>query len=162
VQGLAQQIVRAVTQNNTQERNRLIDEALNQLGVIQQNITAPAQPPQAGQSLETKTLALHNLEAQKTSTLPQGFALEQNYPNPFNPTTTIRFSIPEQDHVTVRIFNSQGQLIHILAQQIFTSGSHELTWDAGAASGTALPSGAYFYELVTSSYRLTKSMILLK
>lgn len=162
MEGLAQQIVRAVAQNNTQERNRLIDEALNQLGVIQQNITAPAQPPQPGQSLETETLALHNLEAQKTGTLPESFALEQNYPNPFNPTTTIRFSIPEQGHVTVRIFNSQGQLIHVLAQQIFTSGSHELIWDAGAASSTALPSGTYFYELVTSSSRLTKSMILLK
>lgn len=160
VEVVAGQVVAAVAQNNLQERNRLIDDALGQLAAIHQGITTAPQTPPPPRSLETLTLSTQTQQESEPRTTPEGFALAQNYPNPFNPTTTISFSLPEQDHVTLRVFNSQGQLVQILAQQVYEPGTHELTWDANAQS--PLPSGIYFYELVTNSWRSTKTMILLK
>ncbi|MCK7517831.1 MAG: hypothetical protein MZV64_09035 [Ignavibacteriales bacterium] len=43
---------------------------------------------------------------QISNDIPVNFALEQNYPNPFNPSTTIRFSIPQPENVSIEIYNA--------------------------------------------------------
>lgn len=89
--------------------------------------------------------------------LPESFALAQNYPNPFNPSTNIEFTIPVDAHVTVEVFNVLGQSVDVLADEWFTAGSHEVTWDASGVS-----TGVYLYRLSTSSFSETKKMLLLK
>jgi photosystem II stability/assembly factor-like uncharacterized protein len=85
------------------------------------------------------------------------FALGQNYPNPFNPTTTITFSIPEREVVTLKIYNSLGEIVGELANEEKESGNYEFDFDA-----SELPSGIYFYTLTSGKFIKTNKMILLK
>ena len=85
------------------------------------------------------------------------FILEQNYPNPFNPTTTIRYSMPETQLVTLTVYNSLGEAIINLVNEIKEAGIYEIEFD-----GTNLPSGIYLYTLSAGNFMQTKKLILLK
>lgn len=90
--------------------------------------------------------------------LPVHLALEQNYPNPFNPTTNIRFELNSSDHVTLNVYDIQGQRITTLINNEFrNSGQHEVHFNA-----EGLPSGKYFYRLETSERSITRAMTLVK
>ncbi|MGH7451660.1 MAG: T9SS type A sorting domain-containing protein, partial [bacterium] len=93
---------------------------------------------------------------------PNTFLLEQNYPNPFNPSTEIRFALPEASRVTVKIFSMLGENVRTLADGEFAAGAYALRWNAQNDRGEKVPSGVYFYQLVTSRYKETKRMILAK
>ncbi len=95
---------------------------------------------------------------------PLRFELDNNYPNPFNPTTTIKFKLPAQSHVTLRIYNLLGQPIATLKTGIEQAGYKRVSWNA---SGYA--SGIYFYRLdavsvadPSKSFTSVKKMVLLK
>ncbi|MDP2982045.1 MAG: T9SS type A sorting domain-containing protein [Candidatus Latescibacter sp.] len=88
---------------------------------------------------------------------PSVFSLSQNFPNPFNPVTTIEFSVPRSEFVTLRVFNTLGEEVARLVDGKVTSGSHTIAWNA---SGFA--SGLYFYRLEAGSKILTKKLLLLK
>jgi hypothetical protein len=83
--------------------------------------------------------------------------LLQNYPNPFNPSTQIEYEISYTTHVTVKIFNTLGQMITELVNKNHTPGKYNITWEPGN-----LPSGLYFYNLNTDGYNKSRSMIFLK
>lgn len=85
------------------------------------------------------------------------FELEQNYPNPFNPTTTIRYSIPEMQQVTLQVHNSLGEIVSELVNGVQEGGMHEIKFN-----GSGAPSGVYFYSLASGSFYQTKKLILLK
>ncbi len=85
------------------------------------------------------------------------YSLEQNYPNPFNPSTTIKFSIPEQTNVTLKIFNSIGQEVASLLNGQMAAGNHSVDFNA-----SKLSSGVYFYRIDSPSFTSTKKMILIK
>jgi hypothetical protein len=89
--------------------------------------------------------------------IPEGFSLAQNYPNPFNPSTKIKFSIPKSSVVKLVVFNASGQEAAILVNEEINAGTYEYTFDAGK-----LPSGVYFYRLITEGFTKTKKMILIK
>lgn len=90
--------------------------------------------------------------------IPIEFALKQNYPNPFNPSTTIEFSIPKTDFVTIKIYNLLGQDVATLVSDKLTQGNYKFEWDA---SGFA--SGIYFYQLTTKNgFVQTRKLILMK
>lgn len=82
------------------------------------------------------------------------FTLEQNYPNPFNPTTTIRFSLPIESFVTIKVFNLLGEQVSEVIKQSFIKGFHELKFD-----GSHLASGVYFYQFSTGDFNATKKFI---
>ncbi len=88
---------------------------------------------------------------------PHTYSLEQNYPNPFNPKTTINFSVREQGHATLTVYNSIGQKVETLVDEVVNSGQYSVTWNASEMS-----SGAYFYRLEVNGYALMKRMILIK
>ena len=103
-----------------------------------------------------------DVSAKVADDLPDGFELSQNYPNPFNPTTTIEFSIPTAEHVTLEIINMQGQIVKKLVDQEMYAGSHSIEWDATNYSGSKVASGVYLYRLTTASNSVVKKMTLLK
>ncbi|MDQ7817622.1 MAG: lamin tail domain-containing protein [Melioribacteraceae bacterium] len=82
------------------------------------------------------------------------FTLEQNYPNPFNPTTTIRFSLPLEYFVSIKVFNLLGEQVSEVINQSLKEGYHEIKFD-----GSNLASGVYFYHLNAGNFRATKKFI---
>jgi hypothetical protein len=95
--------------------------------------------------------------------IPDDYSLFQNYPNPFNPSTTIRYSLPLQSQVTVKIYNSIGESISELVNLTQSAGSYQVNWNAGNVA-----SGIYFYSIAaiptdgTEIFRSVMKMILLK
>jgi len=85
------------------------------------------------------------------------FTVNQNLPNPFNPTTTINFSIPADDHVTVEVFNVAGQKVDTLVNDFMGAGKHSVVWDA-----SGLSAGVYFYTVKSGEFSKTIKMTLLK
>ena len=90
-------------------------------------------------------------------TIPTAFALYQNFPNPFNPSTTIRYDLPSDAFVVLRIFNTLGQGIDKLIDARQSAGHHSVSW-----SSNHIPSGVYFYRLEADSRLETKRMLVLK
>jgi hypothetical protein len=80
--------------------------------------------------------------------LPTAVAIEAAYPNPFQDATTIPFALPESGHVTIRVYNTLGQVVATLVDAQKPAGRHEVQW---TASGRA--SGVYFYELQLNGTR---------
>jgi len=89
--------------------------------------------------------------------LPETLTLHPAYPNPFNPETTLRFSLPADDNVRLRIFDLQGREIRSLVQGQYPAGSHECVWNGRDASGRSAAAGIYLARLETeSSQRVIK------
>ena len=95
------------------------------------------------------------VEVQSIATL--SFELRQNYPNPFNPRTRITYELPAESKVTLTIFNSIGEAVEVLVNELQSEGKYETVWNA-----ESYPSGVYFYKLQAGSFIETKKMILLK
>jgi Kelch motif/Secretion system C-terminal sorting domain len=94
----------------------------------------------------------------KTSnTQPLEFNVAQNYPNPFNPTTTINFSIPEIQFVTLKVYDLLGKEIITLISGEKSPGNYEVDFN-----GSNLKSGTYFYRLQCGEHFETKKLVLLK
>jgi len=89
--------------------------------------------------------------------IPEKFVLYQNYPNPFNPVTIIRYSIPENEHVNIKIYDILGRELLTLINDRQNAGTYEVKFD-----GLTLSSGIYFYKLATDKFSEIKSMVLLK
>lgn len=87
----------------------------------------------------------------------KNFKLYQNYPNPFNPVTNIRYRIPADGNVMLKVFDATGNVAATLVNGMQSSGDHEVAMNAAGLS-----SGIYFYELRTGSLREVKKFILLK
>ncbi|MBI2419396.1 MAG: VCBS repeat-containing protein [Ignavibacteriales bacterium] len=85
------------------------------------------------------------------------FQLQQNFPNPFNPETVIKYTIPDEGFVSLKVYNVTGKEVATLLQGLQKPGSYEITFHAeGLASGT------YFYTLSTQNGVLSNKMLLLK
>lgn len=77
------------------------------------------------------------LGAPRSENIPREFALRQNYPNPFNPSTEIRYDLPTDARVTIRILDLLGQEVRTLVDGVESAGYKTIRWDAsGVASGT--------------------------
>jgi hypothetical protein len=96
------------------------------------------------------------------SSTPSSNSLAQNYPNPFNPSTTIKYSVKEKAHVSLKIYNVAGQLVRTLVNGDMNAGAYTETWNGRSNSGNTVSSGVYFYKLVTKNFSITKKMVLLK
>ena len=86
-----------------------------------------------------------------------------NYPNPFNPTTTISFSIPEEEIVELSVYNIKGQKIKSLLNNQIVEGEHSIVWNGEDDSGKKVGSGVYLYKLkVNGRIEAVKKCLLLK
>jgi hypothetical protein len=96
------------------------------------------------------------------SDLPRVCRLSQNCPNPFNASTEIRYQIPKDGHVTLKIFNTLGQEVRTLVDGQERAGEYEVSWDGRAASGHEVASGLYFCRLKAGEFGKTVKMLLLR
>lgn len=94
--------------------------------------------------------------------IPMSFALAKNYPNPFNSTTTIGYQLPKDSKMTLRIYNSLGQLVLTLVDEEKSAGFHVVQWDGKDQYGKNVATGLYFYHLKIKDFSQTKKMILLQ
>ncbi|MBM2841322.1 MAG: hypothetical protein HW412_1850 [Bacteroidetes bacterium] len=91
------------------------------------------------------------------------YALAQNYPNPFNPSTTIRFTIPEQTaRVQIGIHNLAGQLVWSKTMVDLPIGNHEAVWDGMSNTSVPVASGMYIYRITAGSFTASKRMLMIK
>ncbi len=85
------------------------------------------------------------------------YHLYENYPNPFNPGTQIRFTVPEQTHVTLSVYNLLGQHVVTLVNEVRSAGRHDVTFDAGSYS-----SGVFIYRIEAGGYVASRQMMFVK
>jgi aminopeptidase N len=101
--------------------------------------------------------------AGESNNIPKQFALHQNYPNPFNPSTMISFDLPVNAFVTIKVYNTIGQLVQIPVNENRVAGNHLVE-----LSAKNLPSGVYFYEINATDkasgkqFTATNKMVLVK
>lgn len=103
------------------------------------------------------------IEEENRRLMPQEFSLFQNYPNPFNPATLIRYSLPQDAFVTIRVYDMLGRLVKEAVSGFNEAGYHEVSFD-----GSALASGVYYYSMEVKGpegnirFREAKKMLLIK
>jgi len=105
---------------------------------------------------------LHVLGVNDNKPLPEEFLLEQNYPNPFNPVTTINYNLSPVGtrravSVKLNIYNILGEEVATLVDEMQNAGYKSVTWDA-----SKMPSGMYFYRLLTPTNSQTGTMMLVR
>jgi parallel beta-helix repeat protein len=96
-------------------------------------------------------------ENPSSRSVPSIFNLQQNYPNPFNPTTTIRFGLPQPEHVILTIHNILGQEVDRLVDGFREAGYHEVKFDA-----SDFTTGVYFCKIQTNEFTAVNKMLLVK
>ena len=89
--------------------------------------------------------------------LINNYSLFQNYPNPFNSSTNIKFQISKSSEVKLIIYNILGKELQYLVDKKLSPGNYEIKFE-----GINLPSGVYYYKLVTGNFVSTKRMVLIK
>ncbi len=99
---------------------------------------------------------------QPLAPIPTKYMLEQNYPNPFNPSTTIRYAIPADGRVTLKVYNITGQEVATLVDEWKTAGKYEIVFDAKNAMAGTLATGVYLYRVQAGSFSETRKMVLLR
>ncbi len=130
------------TQSNSGTAPNEVDSAYAEVYVYDYTITHDTLASSTGESVVEK---------------PNRFVLEQNYPNPFNPSTVIKYAVPENEHVSLKIYNSLGAEVCTLYNGIKNTGTYEETFNAGSFA-----SGVYFYKLQAGNLTTTRKMMLLK
>ena len=104
----------------------------------------------------------HNPDEEISRLVPESYSLDQNYPNPFNATTIIRYQIPDDSRVTMKIFNIMGQEVKTLVDGVQVSGYYSIIWDGMDRFGKIVPSGVYFCHFNSSGFMRTRKMVLIK
>jgi photosystem II stability/assembly factor-like uncharacterized protein len=92
---------------------------------------------------------------------PKDFSLSQNYPNPFNPVTRINYELPITNYVLLKVYDAIGSEVQTLVNEKQNAGSYSVDFNA-SLYGSGLPSGIYFYKLVTEKFSEARKMILVK
>jgi hypothetical protein len=116
------------------------------------SVLALANVEQANEVSVTAPLGIAN-----QNNIPANYSLSQNYPNPFNPTTNIVFTIPKNEHVSLKFYDMMGREVATYLDAVVEAGTYKAEVDA---SGWA--SGIYFYTLKTDNFVETKKMMLIK
>lgn len=121
-------------------------------GEVQHNFTAGIGPA-VYQPLSGEATSIVEVEQ------PVSANLAQNYPNPFNPGTTIPFTLQNRSTIQLEVFDMLGRRVAVLADGVFSSGSHSVPFDA-----STLSSGMYLYRLSVPAegISISKTMLLVK
>ncbi|MBI5476211.1 MAG: T9SS type A sorting domain-containing protein [Ignavibacteriales bacterium] len=122
------------------------------------NITISLNDPHhGGLSIPIELTVATTTGINEENALPNDFKLLQNYPNPFNPSTTISFSLPKDQNVSLIVYDLLGKQVQTLVNKFLPLGNYSVKFDAAD-----LPSGIYFYRIQTEQFTQVKKMILTK
>ncbi|MGA7838023.1 MAG: T9SS type A sorting domain-containing protein [Ignavibacteriaceae bacterium] len=91
------------------------------------------------------------------NTRPTNYLLYQSYPNPFNPSATIKYAIPKDSKVSIKVYDILGREVTTLVNEFERAGTYKVRFDASAYA-----SGVYFYRIRAGNFIQTKKMVLLK
>ena len=83
-------------------------------------------------------------------------------PNPFNPMTEIHFQLPISGPIVLRVFDTRGQLVATLRDEVMAAGEHEVVWNGTDRNGQGVASGVYFSRLQTGAGILQEKMVLVR
>ena len=98
-----------------------------------------------------------------TQVIPTTYELNQNFPNPFNPATTIRYGLPQDERVTLKIYNLLGEeVVTLMNDELQPAGYHVAIWDGRNKLGEMVGSGVYIYRFRAGSFTAIKKMALVK
>ena len=92
-----------------------------------------------------------------SSIIPKEFKLYQNFPNPFNPTTSIKFDIPSDNFVNIKVYNILGMEVVTLINEFRKAGSYNVSFN-----GANLSSGVYYYKIKSGEFEKVRKMMLIK
>jgi hypothetical protein len=93
----------------------------------------------------------------KLNSIPDAFSLSQNYPNSFNPTTTIKYSLPRDGHVSLKVYDLLGKEVATLFEGMRQAGNYVVSFD-----GSGLSTGVYFYQMKSENFIETKKFVLIQ
>ena len=115
-------------------------------------------------SINEQTLNVTSIDDSQNSelTIPDVFYLEQNFPNPFNMSTTIRFGLPRQEYVELKIYDSTGRLIKELIKSRMSAGIHSVIWNGLTSQGKTVSSGIYYMQIKAGALVNVKKIIVTK
>ncbi len=149
--------------NDAANKNSIEDPSLNGIDRVAYNQGLDPRPDANGAAYSDLADYVTSVKEINGVAIASDYKLSQNYPNPFNPSTKIQFSIPEQSHVSLNIYNMLGQKVATLFSSVKSAGNYEVNFDA-----TRLSTGIYVYRLEagastgSATYTITKKMTLLK
>ena len=104
-----------------------------------------------------------SVERELTIITPEDYKLSQNYPNPFNPTTTIQYTLPMRDQITVTVYNMLGQeVVRLMNNEEKPAGTYQISWNGMDKNGVQVSSGMYFYTMSSPHMQKTMRMTFLK
>jgi len=108
------------------------------------------------------TMTVSDVSAIGDDGLPKVVQFTGAVPNPFNPATDIKFSLPRQADVSLRLYDVSGRLVRSLLGETMTAGAHEVRWNGRDDSGRSVASGTYFARLVVAGEASTRSLVLVR
>ena len=97
--------------------------------------------------------------AEQPKEVPSRFSLSQNYPNPFNPTTTIKYTIPSAEQVSLIVYDVLGRQVKKLVDKKISAGEYTIHWDGKNDANVNVASGVYFYQLEMKNEGVTKTQV---
>jgi hypothetical protein len=90
---------------------------------------------------------------------PLVFSLAQATPNPFGHRAVVRYSLPTESDVALRVYNSVGRAVTTLVQAKQNAGRYAVTWDVSGVPAGKLPCGTYFCRLEAGEFTATRKMV---
>jgi len=94
---------------------------------------------------------------------PVALRLHQNVPNPFNPVTLIRYELPQEMEVALRVYDAAGRLVReLVPSEVQRAGPYAVSWSGRDGAGREVGTGVYFYQLEAGEQTLSRKMLLLK
>jgi photosystem II stability/assembly factor-like uncharacterized protein len=102
------------------------------------------------------------VETRPLADIPDRLTLYNNYPNPFNPNTTIEYRLPKASKILLKVYNTLGQVVAVLVDDLKTAGDQSVVWDGTDMLGNSVGVGIYLFSLQAGSEIITRKMILLR
>jgi hypothetical protein len=136
---------------STTEGNKM-SPGLNNFNYLESNLSDVIP---GGYLFRIKTGVPYAVEIPKP--VSRNFILEQNFPNPFSENSTIRFNLAQTENVSLKIYNSLGQIVLNPVNGRKEAGLHEVV-----LNGTEMPAGVYFYQLQTQKGSTERKFIVFK
>jgi hypothetical protein len=136
-----------------------VDVVTDSLGLTTvTNLEPPTQRVLTGARIDGRNYgSIMQVKNNSDLNLPAHMVLMQNYPNPFNPSTTISFSLPRTENITLKVYDLLGREVATLVEGRKEAGEHSVKWNA-----ESFASGVYFCRLKAGDFVQTRKLVLVR